>query len=921
MIIAVKNHLATQFYSMIGASNNLSSVPLPPAPAVKTEGVVSLEDMLKNRSIVCDFGAISPTQREGLSKSSSRVLKETLSEMEDLFNKLLQDPGDFWLKLKFSVVRLKLNNIMVERLLRDYLKRCDLHMKLLGKAEEAANDSEEKLDYYGAQSRSLLAEIVLFEERRIKVLKHIDETLKDYRLHTKLEVHALEKELYNLRERSDFKMLFDKLKIVTSKLRDYLLKLGFTAADAQNNSKASAGFPPLAPSSVSSTSMELEPITESADGMASLVDTITSDPVTTYPWYASDWVVRGLSAYIAVCAAYFLFKYIKGGNGNDGGPTGGSGSGIAPENGLLGILPPKEERDTTYEDIHWWGFWGYDLRFAANPGNGESSVRPLLLVFGHFQEKMMRTIWKMSPNGPRRIVRFLFVLGMILIWILLLCVLNSKSLPICKSSVRKYILLTLSHGECTLERQKLSAKVIISRLTGAFVCKSIIISRESHASSGGFHYHIGIWNDTASKHTALSTLRGLFPEFDGRQLNASFHKGWNSVCRYVLKEDKTPTVWGEESLELVKDRAKAAEGKHRGPDLIKLLRTKNSWEEVIADDTLAHKCLSNYSSVRSTFEDIQASNKPACFLKRLSLYVLKKGTKVYKAKDLNERLFAIKWLAYNLCRKRHLKQRQLFILGCPGTNKTNFVQSLSEFLKVYFVPRRPKDFTGASAHHDLWVIDELSGYDCDLDMLNMLLDGQKVSLDTKYGKVFLKEINVPIILISNYLPFNLVSEKSFESRVFFMDFFSKIDHIDAGRLASTLFVECIKYLSCSVPNSNGLNLLGEELEALLNTDELVHRIGFPLLSVEGTQRVLAAVNVKTMLFEYEMFGSTLDITFAKEETKTRLNKDLNANKAQITCIAGQVRVSGNVDEKVSNEEKVSKCYKDLPHGDPDGSFF
>lgn len=46
--------------------------------------------------------------------------------------------------------------------------------------------------------------------------------------------------------------------------------------------------------------------------------------------------------------------------------------------------------------------------------------------------------------------------------------------------------------------------------------------------------------------------------------------------------------------------------------------------------------------------------------------------------------------------------------------------------------RRPKDFTGANRDYDLWVIDELSGYELDLDILNMLLDGQKVSNDTKY---------------------------------------------------------------------------------------------------------------------------------------------------------------------------------------------
>ena len=52
-------------------------------------------------------------------------------------------------------------------------------------------------------------------------------------------------------------------------------------------------------------------------------------------------------------------------------------------------------------------------------------------------------------------------------------------------------------------------------------------------------------------------------------------------------------MWGEESLELVQDRARSAEGKRRGPDLVKLLREKNSWEEVLRDDHLLKKCLSS----------------------------------------------------------------------------------------------------------------------------------------------------------------------------------------------------------------------------------------------------------------------------------------------------------------------------------------
>lgn len=84
---------------------------------------------------------------------------------------------------------------------------------------------------------------------------------------------------------------------------------------------------------------------------------------------------------------------------------------------------------------------------------------------------------------------------------------------VCKSSLRSYILLTLSHIELTDARKNLSLPEIAERLRTTFVCKSIVISKESHAlpmsSSGctGFHYHVGIWNASASKHTAALLLR------------------------------------------------------------------------------------------------------------------------------------------------------------------------------------------------------------------------------------------------------------------------------------------------------------------------------------------------------------------------------------------------------------------------------
>lgn len=377
---------------------------------------------------------------------------------------------------------------------------------------------------------------------------------------------------------------------------------------------------------------------------------------------------------------------------------------------------------------------------------------------------------------------------------------------------------------------------------------------------------IGIWNESASKYTATSKLRELFPEFEGRQLNVSYHKGWNSICTYLLKEDKSPVVWGEESLELVRERAVAAASKRRGPDLVKLLRGKSSWKEVILDDNLAKKCLSSYSSVLNTFIDMQAAKKSTHVFERLASYVKEKGGLVYTRDELKERFPLLIWLVFSICRDRHLRQRQMIVLGDPGTHKTDMVQSLSQIFNVYFVPRRARDFTGADKDFDLWVIDELSGYDTDVDTLNMLLDGQKVSLDCKYGRVFEKTKNVPIILISNKLPYNYDVE-SFRTRVHEMHFFSDCAPIDPGRLASTLFVLCIRYYVITSPEGDGINNhLGKELVSDAEKAMLEVRTGdaFMFRPLRDMNRLRQDKGLVALLRRsYEVFSLPVSIEFPK----------------------------------------------------------
>lgn len=105
-----------------------------------------------------------------------------------------------------------------------------------------------------------------------------------------------------------------------------------------------------------------------------------------------------------------------------------------------------------------------------------------------------------------------------------------------RGTLRPYILLTLINVESRIQDKS----KIIERIINLFSCKSVVLSTEKHEDGKGEHYHVGIWATNASKNTVRKRLRSSFPEWDGRSLDISLHKGWGTICEYILKVDQTP---------------------------------------------------------------------------------------------------------------------------------------------------------------------------------------------------------------------------------------------------------------------------------------------------------------------------------------------------------------------------------------------
>jgi len=137
--------------------------------------------------------------------------------------------------------------------------------------------------------------------------------------------------------------------------------------------------------------------------------------------------------------------------------------------------------------------------------------------------------------------------------------------------------------------------------------------------------------------------------------------------------------------------------------------------------------------------------------------------------------------------------------GETRSQKTLFIQLISEFLDVYSPPTRLNNFQGANNEQDLWVLDDVGPWsfppvweeECSsFTKLIKLLDGQTARIDwgDRGQHVFLKTQNVPMIIVGfgGFFPKTL---KSLSSRLFVVrwDSLCPVGNLTAERIAATIF--------------------------------------------------------------------------------------------------------------------------------------
>lgn len=377
-----------------------------------------------------------------------------------------------------------------------------------------------------------------------------------------------------------------------------------------------------------------------------------------------------------------------------------------------------------------------------------------------------------------------------------------------RATLRPYILLTLSHAEAE-KRNNVTPKVIVERITEVLTCNAIIVTKEDH-QAGGFHFHIAIESKNASRNTATRLLRDTFTEFEGAQCSVKFHKSWATLCAYVTKQDKNPYLWGQYTMEQIKEQAdivrKHRRGSHQSQEqtdqIYQKLKESEQWLDVYKDETIRVANLNRYQNIKRIFHDLktiqQIDRDP---IKELNNYLKKKGyPEEYEIEYLREKYIALDWLAINLLYPRSLKAKQLCIKGRPSTQKSLLFKQLSEVIATYVAGTRMNDFTDAHDFFDLWVLDEFKEPLKDeykdsfteagqvyFNTLLRVLDGQECKLDAKYQSVFTKRNNVPVICATNELGPELKRDGPLNERFIFTIFNTRIQDIQPERILATLY--------------------------------------------------------------------------------------------------------------------------------------
>ncbi|KAL6513791.1 hypothetical protein OROMI_034518 [Orobanche minor] len=277
-----------------------------------------------------------------------------------------------------------------------------------------------------------------------------------------------------------------------------------------------------------------------------------------------------------------------------------------------------------------------------------------------------------------------------------------------------------------------------------------------------------------------------------------FHRNWASICRYLLKQDGQPLVWGEFSLDEIRDIAagpslkSATKVRTSTPaEQLQLMETTPSdiiiqklercgdWYEIYDDPILRDLAVHSYESLKKLYGDLMVLRDMRTTLgERFLSYLDRQGQPAeYEFEELQERYLLLDWLASCLCFHRPIMAKQLFLYGVPKSQRRLLFYLLSPVLRILFTTssRVEEALSEGNPHFDLCVLEEYP------DQSLIVFEGSP--------PIFHKKGNLPIVVLATSLEASAdgINPNPFRSRFIRLRFSSQIPDLDEGRLIATLW--------------------------------------------------------------------------------------------------------------------------------------
>lgn len=341
-------------------------------------------------------------------------------------------------------------------------------------------------------------------------------------------------------------------------------------------------------------------------------------------------------------------------------------------------------------------------------------------------------------------------------------------------NLRRWLLVTLSHTET----RSVELSVACERLQKTFEISRGVAVKEKHKDLGE-HFHIAIECSDASRYTATNEVRKLFPEFEGRGCNVSFHKAWVTMLQYVTKENgalQSAHIFGDYTIDDAERELQAKRGKTMNAVVAvrKHVESGGTCASLAYNDDVAPFMLRSCSSVvafAGLVGDSQKKENTWETITRLAAL----GDAAAGLEFIGpEQVEALTVFVKQLHGRRH-REPQLYCVGDSGTGKSYLFQLLSMETRCFIpcVENGDRAFAGYSDELHDWIFINDFHDNVKFQLLSNLCEGAPYMLNG-YGGQRKKMRNVPIVFTANNKPvYRGLSEqrqKAIQSRMKFVEF-------------------------------------------------------------------------------------------------------------------------------------------------------